>query len=137
MSTPYAGLTPVQAAMYQRMTSDDLLMSMVEGVYDEVPEGAAFPYVAFGGAMELADNAHGQWGRVTVITLDVWSAYPGFAEVNAITYRLQELFDEQPLPATGCRVVAVRHEFGQTLRDPEKPHLRRATTRFRVTTTKE
>lgn len=137
MSAPYAALTPVQSAIYAKLTSDSMLMSMVTGVYDDVPEDVARPYVHLGESIETPDNAHGAFGRETVMTLHVWSEYRGFAEVNSIAYRLQELLDEQPLTITGCRHVATRFEFAQTLTDPDKPGLRHAPVRFRVITSRE
>lgn len=136
MSTPYAALTPVQAAFYARMVGDALLMDMVTGVHDETPEDAAYPYITFGGFTESADNAHGEFGRRTVVSLDVWSAYGGFGELNAILWRLQELFDEQPLDVVGCRHVSTRFEFAQNMKDSD-PKLRHGHIRFRVTTGRE
>lgn len=137
MSTPYAALTPVQAAVYTKLTGDTLLMNMITGVYDDIPEGVARPYVTVGESIETPDNDHGGFGRQTVMTLHVWSEYRGFAEVNSITYRLQELLDEQPLAVTGHRHIGTRFEFAQTLRDPAEPGLRHAPVRFRITTSKE
>lgn len=138
MSTPYAGMTPTQSAIYTVLTGDSMLSTMITGVYDGVaPEGTAFPYVLIGEAIETPDNAHGQFGRQTVQTLHVWSEYAGFAEVNSIVYRVQELLDEQPLAIAGLRHVATRFEFAQTLVDPDRPELRHAPVRFRIITSKE
>lgn len=138
MSTPYAGFTPTQAAVYAKLTGDSMLMTMVEGVFDgEAPEGTAYPYVTLGDAIETPDNAHGAFGRQTVQTLHVWSEYRGYAEANAIAYRLQELLDHQPLTITGHRHVVTRFEFAQTLPDPDRPGLRHVPVRFRIITSKE
>jgi len=137
MSTPYAGFTPTQAAIFAKLTGDPLLMGMVTGVFDDVPEDATLPYVVVGDAIETPDNCHGAFGRQTVQTLHVWSGYRGFAEANAISYRLQELLDHQPLTITGHRHVATRFEFAQTLNDPDKPGLRHVPVRFRIITSKE
>ncbi|GGQ07778.1 hypothetical protein BKA00_007429 [Actinomadura coerulea] len=134
---PYAALTPVQAAVYAALTSDLLLTDMITGVFDDVPEDVVRPYVAFGESTETPDNAHGQFGRETVLTLDIWSEYGGFAEANAIAFRLNELLDQQPLVITGCRHVYTAFEFAATFRDPDKPDLRHAFTRFRIVTSKE
>ncbi|GAA2609608.1 DUF3168 domain-containing protein [Actinomadura fulvescens] len=137
MSTPYAALTPTQAAIYAALTSDLLLMDMVNGVYDGVPEDVPRPYVLLGDAIETPDNAHGAFGRQTVQTLHAWSDYHGYAEVNAIAYRLQQLLDHQPLVIAGHRHVVTRFEFAQTLTDPDQPGLRHAAVRFRIITSKE
>jgi hypothetical protein len=87
--------------------------------------------------METPDDAHGAFGRQTVMTIHVWSEYQGFSEVNAIAYQIQELLDQQPLDIAGARHVATRFEFGQTLVDPDDRSLRHATLRFRIITSKE
>ena len=138
MSTPYAGFTPTQAAIFAKLTADAMLSTMLVGVFDgDAPEGTAFPYVLIGDAIETPDNAHGAFGRQTVQTLHVWSEYRGFAEASSIAYRLQELLDEQPLDITGHRHVATRFEFAQTLTDPDRPGLRHVPVRFRIITSKE
>lgn len=137
MTVPYRSLTPVQAAVYVRLTSDTLLMSMVEGVFDSVPEGTPYPYVKFGSWIETPDNAHGRFGRRALMTLDVWSAYDGYGEVNTIMGRLDELLDQQPLSIVGCRHVSTAFEFAQSLEDPDRPQLRHGSVRYRITTSKE
>lgn len=136
--TPYAALTPVQAAIFAKLTGDATLTAMISGVYDgDAPEGAARPYVLIGESIETADDAHGAFGRQTVQTLHVWSDYRGFAECNAIVGVLQTLLDQQPLDIVGARHVATRFELAQTSVDPDRPGLRHAPVRFRIITSKE
>jgi hypothetical protein len=139
-STPYAAFTPVQAAVYSALTGSGTLVATLGGphVYDgEAPEGSARPYILIGESLETPDNAHGAFGRQTVMTLHVWSDYQGFTEANAIAYQVQELLDEQPLNIVGARHVLTRFEFAQTLTDPDDRSLRHATLRFRFITCKE
>lgn len=139
-STPYAGFTPVQAAVYAKLTGDATLTSTLGGphVYDgEAPENAPRPYVLIGESIETPDDAHGMFGRQTVMTIHVWSDYAGFSEANAIAYQIQALLDQQPLDIAGARHVLTRFEFAQTLVDPDDRSLRHATVRFRIITSKE
>ena len=131
--TARSPLLPLQTAMYQRMVADDTLMGMVSGVFDDVPEGQAKPYVVIGEAIETPRNNHGQFGRETVVTLHIWSEHAGFSEALNIQNTTVELFDHQPLSVDGQHVVSVRYEFSQPLRDPD-PHIRHGVIRFRVTT---
>lgn len=136
--TPYAGFAPVQEAVYAKLTGSASLMGMVSGVFDgRAPEGTAFPYILLGEAIETPDDAHGLFGRQTLVTLHVWSDYPGFAETAAIVGAVQELLDQQILDIAGVRHVSTRFEYAQTLVDPEDPRLRHAVVRFRVTTSEE
>ncbi|WP_289009511.1 DUF3168 domain-containing protein [uncultured Thermomonospora sp.] len=131
-------LPRVQAAYYARLTGDDELISMISGVYDYVPEDAAYPYVVIGEGTEIADNQHGEFGRQTTQTLHVWSRYRGFAQGLAIANRIVELLDHQPLIIAGLRHIATRLEFMQTLTDPAAPgDLRHIPIRFRTITGQE
>jgi hypothetical protein len=133
MPLPVTPLGPIQAAVYDLLTGDAALMGLVTGVWDEVPEGTAYPYVVIGEALEQPEGAHDRFGRQTVITLHVWTDTRGFTATTQITARLVALLDHQPLTIAGHHHVSTRYEFSQTLRDP-KPHLRHIPIRFRIFT---
>ncbi|MGM1079701.1 DUF3168 domain-containing protein [Streptomyces sp. H28] len=134
MSAP-APMLAVQSAVYARLKGDAALMGMISGVYDYVPETAAYPFVVIGEALETPDNRHGGFGRQTVITLHVWSRYQGYAQVLRIGARVTELLDHQPLTIPGLSWIATRFEFSQTLTDPEPPgDIRHLVLRYRIVT---
>ncbi|MGH3599812.1 MAG: DUF3168 domain-containing protein [Pseudonocardiaceae bacterium] len=136
MTSAQTPLLLIQAAIFSRLTADVTLAGLVTGVFDEVPEDAAHPYVVVGEAIETPRNAHAQFGREVVVTLHVWSRYRGFAQAITIVNRITALLDQQPMSIAGHAVVSVRHEFTQTLRDPD-PEIRHVPIRFRVTTEQE
>jgi hypothetical protein len=126
-------LGPLQQAVYARLTGDVDLSADVTGVYDDVPEDAQYPYVTISTVASSPDNELGEYGRQTVVQLDVWSAYRGFAEATGILSHIERLLDRQPLPITGHSTVAVRHASVTALRDPDED-IRRITARYTVTT---
>lgn len=137
MSAP-TGLAPVQQAIYARLTGAPALMVLITGVYDFVPETAAYDYVVIGEATEVANNSHGRFGRETVPTLHVWSRYRGHSRGQRIAARIVELLDHQPLVIAGLHHVSTRFEFSQTLTDPEPPgDIRHIPMRFRIVTEQE
>lgn len=129
-------LSPLQLAMYQRMTGDAALTGLATGgVHDFVPEDRVYPYITLGEIIETPDNRHGGFGRSIVVILHVWSRARGFAEALEIKARIVELFDHQPLAVDGQHVVSVRFEQARTLTDPKEPgDIRHVPVRFRVTT---
>jgi len=136
--TAPAPMGPVQAAYYAALTGDALLMNLVTGVFDNVPEGQAYPYVVLGEGTEIADNRHGGFGRQTTQTLHVWSRYRGYSQGLAIAARMVAVLDHQPLTVTGLHHVSTRFEFQQTLTDPEPPgDIRHIPVRFRTVTEQE
>lgn len=134
MTAP-APMLPIQQALYAALTADTMLMSLITGVYDYVPEDVVFPYVAIGEATEIPDNRHGGFGRQTTVTLHVWTRHRGHSKGLAIGSRVTALLDHQPLAITGAAWVATRFEFSQTLTDPEPPgDVRHLVLRYRVIT---
>ena len=126
-------LAPIQQALYTRLTSDAGLMADVTGVYDHVPEGAAFPYVVLGEATATPQGALDRYGRRSTVTLHVWSAYHGWSEALGIVDHLIRLLDLQTLTVAGHDFVAMRHEQTVTLRDPDED-LRHVACRFAIET---
>jgi len=116
-------LSPIQQAFYDRMTGDATLMGLLagDGVYDYIPEAAAYPCVVIGEATASPRNRHGGFGRSVVEHLHIWDQARGFARALTIEAQIVALFDHQPLTVAGFHVVAVRFEFSQTLIDPEPP----------------
>lgn len=127
---PMAG---IQTAIFERLAADDELGA---AVFDHVPEGAPYPYVVIGEAIETPNNWHGGHGRDTTVNLHVWSRQRGFSEANRIADRITQLLDHQPMTVPGHAVISVRHEFSQTLRDTD-PEIRHVPIRFRITTEQE
>ncbi|WP_238698072.1 DUF3168 domain-containing protein [Streptomyces sp. E5N91] len=126
---------PVQRALYSALSEDATLTALITGVYDFVPEPSPFPYIAIGEATEVPDNAHGRFGRQTVVTLHVWTRARGHTVGLAIGARVTALLDHQPLTVEGQHHVVTRFEFSQTLTDPEPPgDIRHLVLRYRVVT---
>jgi hypothetical protein len=129
-------LHPLQIALYERLTGDATLTALVSGVFDYVPETRPYPFVHIGELLSTPDNAHGTFGRQVVATVHVWTQAQGNASGQAIADRIVTLLDHRGLDVEGHRVVSVRHEFDQALRDPD-PTIRHHVLRFRITTTQE
>ncbi|MFJ6019781.1 DUF3168 domain-containing protein [Nocardiopsis alba] len=133
---PRSALAPTQDAIYARLTEDGELRALGVVVYDFVPEGAGYPYVVVGDAMETSTGTHGRYGWTLVFTVHVWSDYRGNSEVSAIADRVVALLHLQPLAIAGHQHISTRSEFRQTLRNPAEK-LRRTLLRFRIETFQE
>ncbi|MFW3459707.1 DUF3168 domain-containing protein [Streptomyces microflavus] len=131
-------LWPLQEAVYAKLTGSTPFMALVKGkgLFDEVPEKAAHPYVTFGSATEVVDDAHNQRGLTVNLVLHIWSKYPGVKEAAAILAALDTVLDRQPLVVAGFRDVSVAHQQHQHVRDPD-PDIRHINVTYRVWLTKE
>lgn len=103
------------------------------GVYDHVPEGAAFPHVVIGETTQVPENMHDRFGHRVTVTLHIWSAEHGYFEALAIASHISTLLDHKPLVVDGFDVVAIRHEQTITMRDSDAD-LRHVPVRYAVHT---
>ena len=126
-------LWPIQVAIRTVLLADSALSAAVSGVYDYVPEDADFPYITVGEATEVPDDTHQTFGHQSVITLHIWTRTRSHKDGLELLEHVKRLLDRQPLNVNGRHTVQVRHEFAQTLRDPD-PEIRHIPARFRVTT---
>lgn len=126
---------PLQAAIVQALKSSADLMAKVTGVYDEVPEDVAYPYVSIGAITETADDAHDRQGLDSLVVLHVWSTYKGFAEAADIFAAVDASLDRRPLAVSGWTDVSIRHEEHQFLKDPD-PDVRHVYAQYRVRLTR-
>jgi hypothetical protein len=134
MASNASPLWPIQTAIYSLLTADVALSGKVSGVYDEVPEGATFPYVVIGEHTLNPQGAHDRFGARTTITLHAWSAYHGTLEVAGLLDDLVRIIDHQTVTVDGHATVAVRLEQVVTMRDPGDADLRHGVVRFALET---
>ena len=110
----------LQSAIYTALNNDSTLTNTHgAGGYDDVPEGASFPYVTMG---EDASNDYGTKdldGSTVSLNIHVWSQYRGSKEVKTIMDRIHTLLHDSSLSVSGCNLVNTRLEFMDILRDPD------------------
>lgn len=116
---PSTSLNDIKAAIITLLRADGTLAALVSGVYDEVPQGTAYPYIAVGSMTEVRFNAFGKAGKDTTVTLHVWSQNAGFKEALAITDRVNVLLDNTALSVSGFNLVLCEHENTNTIIDPD------------------
>ncbi len=107
-------LMQVQQALYTKLQGDGVLMGMVGGVYDSVPETAALPYVVIGdGQLRVlpADNAT---ISDTVLQIEVWTDASGRKSALTIMSRLFALLHLGTLSLSGVQQVLLRCEQADT-----------------------
>ncbi len=117
---PSAGFE-LQKAMHAALAGNAELTALLGGthVYDDVPRSAAFPYVTFGQSTERDWSTGGEEGREHLLTLHVWSRARGHRETHEIMGALRTAIHDVTLPLAGHRLVNMRHEFSDAMRDPD------------------
>ncbi len=126
---------PLQQAIYTKLNAasiTDYASNAITGVFDDVPENTAYPYIKIGeetstniATKTLDANEH-------TITIHVWSQYRGgFRDVKVI---MQQIFTElhnSDITVSGASLVNIRHEFETVLLEQDGI-TRHGVMRFRV-----
>lgn len=129
-------LNAVQAAFYTAARADAQLMALLPGgVHDEVPEKEVRDYLVLGDHLSLPDNDHSSFGREITQTWHIWTKARGTKRGGEIAKRWNALFDHQrgSIVVPGHKIVSIRNEFQQALRDPD-PEWRQTLIRYRIHT---
>ncbi|RME99163.1 MAG: DUF3168 domain-containing protein [Alphaproteobacteria bacterium] len=98
----------LQQAVFAALNGDTALAARVTGVFDQVPSGTAFPYVAIG------DSESEDWSSVTFtgqehrFAIEVWSRDGGHMEVKEIMALVHDVLHDAPLVLTGHQLVNLR-----------------------------
>lgn len=111
----------LQKAIHGALTSDAAVTASLGGarVYDDVPRGAAFPYVTFGASTARDWSTGTEAGSEHSVVLNVWSRHAGEREVHLIMAAVRDALHEVALEITGHRLISLRHEVSEAVRDAD------------------
>lgn len=111
----------LQKAIHSRLVSDAAVLGLLGGprVYDDVPRGAALPYVTFGLTTERDWSVGDAAGDEHILTLHVWSGGAGRKQTQDIIGAMKGALHDQLLSLSGHRLINLRHEFSDTRREPD------------------
>ncbi|MDX2095168.1 MAG: DUF3168 domain-containing protein [Alphaproteobacteria bacterium] len=125
-------LMEVQRALHTKLQGDGVLMGMVSGVYDAVPQKTPLPYVVIGdGQMRELPAATLTINELT-LQIDVWTASSGRKTALAIMNRLFALLHLGTLTLDGLQQVILRCTEARTELAEQATHMH-GTMNLRVT----
>lgn len=123
----------VQKAIYAALTGDGTLMGMVQGVYDQPDQNAAFPYITIGEDTNVPDDLLVATGSQNTQTVHTWSRSAGMSQAKQIMDRVHGVLHNKVLSVATTQAVECRMEFAETFRDADGI-TRHGVQRVRVTT---
>ncbi len=111
----------VQRALHAALTTSPSVLAVLGGprIYDDVPRGAAYPYMSFGLSTVRDWSTGNEDSDEHVVTLHVWSQAPGRQEAQEIIAVVRAALHDQSLALTGHRLINLRHEFSDTRREAD------------------
>lgn len=124
-----AAANPLQVAIYTAITGDTgtgglmaTASPLILGCFDAagVPEAQAMPYVTIGWLdSSPALRTMRKNGEEVLASIHVWTRKRGFKDGNAILTRLNMLFGDNALTATGYSLARSLFERSQNVADPD------------------
>lgn len=108
----------LQKAIYATLKTDSALIALLGGehIYDEVPRGAAFPYITFGPSTTRDWSTGTETGAEHLITIRAWSKSGGEKEVHLLLDAIRAALHEASPTVADHRLVSLRHETSDALR---------------------
>jgi hypothetical protein len=88
-------------------------------VYDDPPQGCAFPYVVVGEDACTDASSKIEEGEDIDLTVHAWSRYQGKKQAREIIAAIKDALHGQPLTVAGWGLVLARFEFSTVFPDPD------------------
>lgn len=120
----------IQGGIYQALVAASEITCPV---YDDVPQGAAYPYIVIGDDTAIAFDDDCGVGLESTLTLHVWSVYSGRKEAKDIMAAIYEVLHLNKLPLSSGYTVICMLDFMHTFLDPDGV-TRHGVIRFRLLT---
>ena len=124
----------LQKAIYSRLNGGSITDEndqAITGVFDDVPEGTAYPYVVMGAETATNIGLKDKDMHEYTQTIHVWSQYRGLRDVKEIMEQIYTLLNDYSITVSGASAITLRHEF-QTVLLEDDGITRHGIMRFRV-----
>jgi hypothetical protein len=111
----------LQQSIYATLASDAAVLTLLGGprIYDDVPQGAAFPYLTIGQSTLRDWSTGSEDGHEHTLTLHVWSREKGRKQTHALMGAVHDALHDRDLALEGHRLVNLRHELSEARREPD------------------
>ena len=96
-------------------TINDVDGNSITGVFDDVPENTAYPYIVIGEETATNIDTKDKDAHEHTLTIHVWSQYRGRKEIKNIMSSVYTTLHNASITVSGASLVNIRHEFERTL----------------------
>ncbi len=100
-------------------TINDVSGNSITGVFDDVPENTAYPYVVIGEETATNIDTKDKDAHEHTLTIHVWSQYRGRKEIKNIMSSVYTTLHNASITVSGASLVNIRHEFENTLTEAD------------------
>jgi hypothetical protein len=108
-------------AIYAALAADAPLTALIGAnrVFDQPPAAALPTYVTIGDETARDYGSSAGDAQEHTVTIHTWSAQPSSVTCKEIMAAVRAALHEQPLALSAGRLVYLRQEFKETMRDPD------------------
>jgi len=107
---------PIFAAVYAALVANPAIGA---GVYDAVPQDAAYPHIEIDGGRAYDWSAALMRGEDIVVEIHVWSRYRGYKEARELMGKVKDRLHEVSLSVTGATLVDIRFQDSEIFTDAD------------------
>ena len=93
----------------------DYAGNAITGVFDDVPENTAYPYIRVGEETAIDSSAKDKDIFEHTLTIHIWSQYRGNRDIKEIMKQVHDTLHDSSLSVSGASMVNMRQEFQTTL----------------------
>jgi len=111
----------LQQAVYGALAGNAPLTALLGGlrIYDDVPHGAAYPFVTMGQTSSSDFGTGTEDGEEHILTLHVWSAAGGRGEAQILIGAIRDTLHNAALGLAGHVLVNLRQQFSDIRREAD------------------
>jgi Protein of unknown function (DUF3168) len=106
----------LQEAIFAALTADAGLGFLLEGIYDEAPADARYPYLAMGETSFRNGDLKDTSGAVITFDLIVWSDEASQMQVKELMAAVESTLDAADISVAGHDLVTLRLTSASTVR---------------------
>ena len=88
-------------------------------VYDDVPQGAAYPYIVIGDDVATDRSTDTVLGRRVAVVVHTWSEYRGKKEIKEMQGAIEDALERAILTIQGYNFVTIDLESAETFVDSD------------------
>jgi len=103
--------TNLQAAIYSALSTDANVLGLVAGVFDDVPEETAYPFISFGDETSIDSSTKDSQAQEYTVTMHIFSEFRGKAEVKNIMSAVYDVLHDSDMIVTDANLINLRFEF--------------------------
>lgn len=109
----------VQVAILNVLTGDAPHADKVSGTYDQVPQGAAYPYETIGESQDSSADTFTDGVAELTCTIHTWSQYKGKKEAKDLQADHYRLLHRQDLTLATLHFISCWRQSATVLQDPD------------------